>query len=160
LTHAEAAEAVGRSRASVSNLIRLLDLPEQVVALIDTKALSMGHARALLGLERDEERVKLAGLVVERGFSVRETEGLVRRALHGQDDARPAAGKPESAAVSEVFRAPGVRVQLRQKASGAGRLIVEFADAAARDGILESIKKGVASDRAGPVDSAARTSGA
>src|SRR5271168_5045531 len=56
LTHQEVAEAVGRSRVAVSNLIRLLDLPAEVVALIDSKALSMGHARALLGLEDEAER--------------------------------------------------------------------------------------------------------
>ena len=74
LTHHEVAESVGRSRAAVSNLIRLLDLPDSVVALIDSKALSMGHARALLGLEDDAERERLAQVVAQRGLSVRETE--------------------------------------------------------------------------------------
>ena len=87
LTHAEVAEAVGRSRAAVSNLIRLLDLPAEVVALIDSKSVSMGHARALLGLEDDAERVRLGVLVAERGLSVRETENLVRRALKGEGKA-------------------------------------------------------------------------
>ena len=89
LTHAEVAEAIGRSRAAVTNLIRLLDLPAEVVALIDLKALSMGHARALLGLEDDAERVRLGQLVAARGSSVRETENLVRKALRGEGGARP-----------------------------------------------------------------------
>jgi ParB family transcriptional regulator, chromosome partitioning protein len=144
LTHAEVADGVGRSRAAVSNLIRLLDLPAQVVALIDSKALSMGHARALLGLEDDAARVRLAELVTERGYSVRETENLVRKAL-----TREAAGpaKPAgSAVVSEVLRTQSVRVQLRQKASGKGKLIVQFADAEARDAIVLAIKAAMGSE--------------
>ena len=55
-------------RATVSNLLRLLDLPVEVLALIDTKALSMGHARALLGLDTDAERIRLAKIIAERGL--------------------------------------------------------------------------------------------
>jgi ParB family chromosome partitioning protein len=139
LTHQEVAEAVGRSRAAVSNLIRLLDLPAEVVALIDSKALSMGHARALLGLEDDAERVRLGVLVAERGLSVRETENLVRRALKGEG-ATPA--KPvELSVVSEVLRTQALHVQLHQKANGAGKLIVEFKDSETRDSVIEAIKK-------------------
>jgi ParB family chromosome partitioning protein len=139
LTHLEVAEAVGRSRAAVSNLIRLLDLPAAVVALIDSKAISMGHARALLGLEDDAARVRLGTLVAERGMSVRETENLVRKALKGKGSAVPA--KPlELSVVSEVLKTKSVRVQLHQKASGKGKLIVEFADAKSRDAIVGAIK--------------------
>jgi ParB family chromosome partitioning protein len=137
LTHSEVAEAIGRSRAAVSNLIRLLDLPAEVLALIDSKALSMGHARALLGLEDDAARVRLGVLVAERGLSVRETENLVRKSLKGQAG-EPA--KPPSSVVSELLRSKSVRVELRQKAGGKGKLIVEFADAQSRDGIVEAIK--------------------
>jgi ParB family chromosome partitioning protein len=84
LTHQELADSVGRSRAAVTNLIRLLDLPEAVVALIDSKALSMGHARALLGLEDQAARERVAKAVVAGGLSVRETEKLVRKALEGE----------------------------------------------------------------------------
>jgi len=137
LTHAEVAEAVGRSRAAVSNLIRLLDLPAEVVALIDSKALSMGHARALLGLEDDAERMRLGQLVAERGYSVRETENLVRKALKGEGGAP--AKKPELSVVSEVLRTASVRVELQQKSSGAGKLIVEFVNPKARDAVIEAI---------------------
>ena len=68
LTHSEVAESVGRSRAAVSNLIRLLDLPDSVVDLIDSKKISMGHARALLGLSDDAARERLGQLVAERGL--------------------------------------------------------------------------------------------
>ena len=138
LTHQEVADGVGRSRAAVTNLIRLLDLPAEVVALIDSKALSMGHARALLGLEDDAERVRLGQLVAERGYSVRETENLVRKAQKGEGTAP--AKKPELSVVSEVLRTKAVRVELQQKASGAARIVVEVVDAAARDAIIEAIR--------------------
>jgi ParB family transcriptional regulator, chromosome partitioning protein len=139
LTHQEVADSVGRSRAAVSNLLRLLDLPAEVVALIDAKRISMGHARALLGLEDDAARVRLGRQVAERGLSVRETENLVRKALQGESGA-PAAKTPELTVVSEVLRTPAVHVQLHQKASGKGKLIVEFGDSAARDAVIEAIK--------------------
>ena len=141
LTHQQVADAVGRSRAAVTNLIRLLDLPAEVVALIDSKAISMGHARALLGLENDIERMRLGGLVAERGLSVRETENLVRRALKGESTGvrKP----PELSVVSEVLRTPGVRVELQQKADGSGKLLVEFAGGDTRDAIIDAIKASV-----------------
>jgi ParB family transcriptional regulator, chromosome partitioning protein len=139
LTHQELAETVGRSRATVTNLIRLLDLPESVVALIDSKAISMGHARALLGLEDEAARERLAQLVVSRGLSVRETEQLVRKALESGTDAAPK--KPaEPPVVSEVMRTGSIHVQLHQKKTGAGKIVVEFANPEARDELLELIK--------------------
>ena len=80
LTHERLAEIIGRSRAAVSNLIRLLDLPAAVLALVDAKKLSMGHARALLGLAKEAEREQFAQLIVERDLSVRQTEEMVRKA--------------------------------------------------------------------------------
>jgi ParB family chromosome partitioning protein len=139
LTHEQVATAVGRSRAAVSNLLRLLDLPAAVMVLIDSKALGMGHARALLGLEEDETRLRLARLAVEQGWSVRETENRVRRELSGQ--ARAPAPKPQSAAViSDVLRTANAHLQLHQFAEGSGRLIVDFGDVAARDALVAAIK--------------------
>jgi ParB family chromosome partitioning protein len=148
LTHHEVAEAVGRSRAAVSNLIRLLDLPPEVVALIDSKALSMGHARALLGLEDGAERVRLGQLVAERGYSVRETENLVRKTLKGESASirKP----PELSGVSEVLRTKSVRVGLQQKSSGAARIVVEVMDADTRDKILEAVKLAAGAARPPP----------
>jgi ParB family transcriptional regulator, chromosome partitioning protein len=139
LTHQELADTVGRSRATVTNLIRLLDLPESVVELIDSKAISMGHARALLGLESEPERKRLAQLVVSRGLSVRETERLVRKALEGGGDAAPKKS-PHASVVSEVLRTGSVHVQLHQKETGAGKIVVEFANLEARDELLALIK--------------------
>jgi ParB family transcriptional regulator, chromosome partitioning protein len=142
LTQQEAAEAVGRSRAAVTNLLRLLDLPAEVVALIDSKAISMGHARALLGLEDDAERVRVGQLVAERGLSVRETENLVRKALRGEGSSVPRT-PPDLSVVSEVLRTKAVHVQLHQKATGAARIVIELTDSRSRDAILEAIKGAV-----------------
>jgi ParB family transcriptional regulator, chromosome partitioning protein len=142
LTHSQVAEAVGRSRAAVTNLLRLLDLPADVMALIDSKALSMGHARALLGLEDEAERTRLATVVVERGYSVRETENLVRQALKGGAGSVQRQA-PQLSVVSEVLRTPQVRVELQQKAGGGARIVVDVADAGARDSIIEAIRDAV-----------------
>ena len=139
LTQQEVADSVGRSRAAVSNLIRLLDLPEAVVALIDSKALSMGHARALLSLEGGSERVRVAKIVVARGMSVRETEKLVRKALQGEAESA-SKRSPELSVVSEILRTQSVHVQLHQKASGAARIVVDVSSADERDAIIESIR--------------------
>jgi len=136
LTHQEVAQTVGRSRAAVSNLIRLLDLPAAVVELIDAHKLSMGQARALLGLEDDAERVRLAVLVVARGLSVRETEELVRRAGKAADVAKA----PELSVVRQLLRNEAISVRLYQRQSGAGRLVVEFTDATSRELIVNAIK--------------------
>ena len=140
LTHSQVAETVGRSRAAVSNLIRLLDLPASVVDLIDSKAISMGHARALLGLEDDDGRVRLAQLVAERGLSVRETENLVRKALKGEGGPSAPKKPPQLSVVSEVLRTESVNVQLHQRATGAGKIIIEFANPHARDELLDLIR--------------------
>jgi ParB family chromosome partitioning protein len=137
LTHQEVAQTVGRSRAAVSNLIRLLDLPAPVVELIDAHKLSMGHARALLGIEDDAERLRLAQVIVARGCSVRETENLVRRS---NDGPAPASKAAELTVVQEVLRDDAMSVRLHERQSGAGRLVVEFADAATRDALLTAIK--------------------
>jgi ParB family chromosome partitioning protein len=84
----------------------------------------MGHTRALLGLEDDAERSRLANLVAERGLSVRETENLVRKAVKAEGGAvRPK--PPVLSVVSEVLRTSSVHVSLQQQASGKGKLIVD-----------------------------------
>jgi ParB family transcriptional regulator, chromosome partitioning protein len=138
LTQQEVADSVGRSRAAVSNLIRLLELPQPVVALIDSKALSMGHARALLGLRDDAAQQRLGQLVAQRGLSVRETENLVRKTVEGAGTAprKP----PESTVVSEVLRTKTLHVQLQQRTAGSGKIVIEFADSDARDQLLNLIR--------------------
>jgi hypothetical protein len=100
----------------------------------------MGHARALLGVEVPEERVRLAQMIDERRWSVREAESQVRKtarmaaAAHGR-----AAPAPRLAAVSEIMRGSGLRAELHQRADGSGKIVIEFADEPARDAVLERL---------------------
>jgi ParB family chromosome partitioning protein len=137
LTHEQVAHAIGRSRAAVSNLLRLLDLPAEVTTMLETQTISMGHARALLGLPDDAERVRVAQLIATRQWSVRDTEVHVRKAtqVHGGRASSP----PLLAVISEVMRAPGLRVELHQRSNGTGKIVIEFDDASMRDAALERL---------------------
>ncbi|MFO1468663.1 MAG: ParB/RepB/Spo0J family partition protein [Steroidobacteraceae bacterium] len=137
LTHLEVAQAVGRSRAAVSNLLRLLELPEDVLRLVDARSLSMGHARALLGATAEADRSRMAAQVVERGLSVRETETLVRK--HATPQATSAPRHPPLTVVSELRRNPQMRVMLHQQGDGSGRLVVEFKDGTTKARLVEAI---------------------
>jgi ParB family chromosome partitioning protein len=140
LTHQQLADSVGRSRAAVTNLIRLLDLPESIVNLIDSKALSMGHARALLGLETPEDQQRIAKIVIARGLSVRDAEKLVRKTLDGEAEA-PARKLPQLSVVSQVLKTDSVQVQLHQKPTGAARIVIDVGNANDRDTFIDAIKE-------------------
>jgi ParB-like chromosome segregation protein Spo0J len=94
----------------------------------------MGHARALLGLGDETARVEMAKLVVERHLSVRETETRVRKVQRP-----PVQRAVEVSVVSEIVRTGNARVQLHQRPSGTGKLVVEFADDATRDALLQAV---------------------
>ena len=138
LTHEQVAHSIGRSRAAVSNLLRLLDLPAEVTTMMETRTISMGHARALLGLEDDVQRVRLAQLIATGQWSVRETEAHVRKVTQARP-AGSAAAPPVLTVISEVMRAPGMHVELHQRANGAGKIVIEFDDARTRDAVLERL---------------------
>jgi ParB family chromosome partitioning protein len=145
LTHEQVAHAIGRSRAAVTNLLRLLDLPAEVTTMVDARTISMGHARALLGLEDDVERVRVAQLIATNQWSVRDTESHVRKAGQtregqGRDgNSRPA--PPQLLVISEVLRSAEMRVELHQRADGSGKIVIEFDDARTRDAVLERLGK-------------------
>ena len=141
LTHAQAAEAVGRSRAGVSNLLRLLELPTEVCKLIERRQIEMGHARALLGLAQRTEQRQAAAEVVAKGLSVRETEALVRRMLRP-----PVAAPAARSADPDVRRLEqqlaeklGAQVAIRQGSGGKGSLVVTYHSLDELDGILAHI---------------------
>ncbi|GAC1622471.1 MAG: ParB/RepB/Spo0J family partition protein [Nevskia sp.] len=125
LTHELAAEAVGRSRAAVSNLLRLIDLQADVQAMVRDSRLSLGHAKVLLAVE-GARQVDLARIVLARQLTVRQTEALVA----GTPERRPPpARKPAGSALeSEIATRVGLPVQLKQSASGRGKLTIAFAD--------------------------------
>jgi ParB family chromosome partitioning protein len=144
MTHQQAAEAVGRSRVAVSNLLRLLDLGEEVRALVEARELDMGHARALLGLPARKQQLEVGRLVAKKGLSVRETEQLVRRILRGGRTAKPddgAAVDPDVRRLeTELSEKLGAQVSLKHSARGKGRLIVPYNSLDELDGILAHIQ--------------------
>ena len=127
LTQDGIAAAVGKDRSSIANYLRLLKLPEEVQADVARGALSMGHARAVLGLEAADAQVKAAREVVDRGLSVRETEALVRRlAAPPRAPATPPPGDVHTRLAEEKLRFTlGTRVRIVRKGSG-GRIEIEF----------------------------------
>jgi ParB family chromosome partitioning protein len=143
LTHAEAAEAVGRSRAAVSNLLRLLELPPAVRALLEARRLEMGHARALLTLAPDMAS-KLASDAAEHGWSVREVEHRVQQLAAGKVPGtapRKVAGKaaPHADIASlerELGETLGTRVIVQHGRGNKGRLVIHYSDLDTLDGVL------------------------
>jgi ParB family chromosome partitioning protein len=126
LTQEQIADAVGKDRSSIANYVRLLRLPQEVRANVASNALSMGHARALLGLTDEQAQLRLARDVVARGLSVRETEVLIRKAT------APADAKPEKAvdvhtraAEDKLRLALGTRTRIVRKGKG-GRVEIDF----------------------------------
>ncbi len=144
LTHAEAAQAVGRSRASVSNLLRLQDLAPKVKPLLEDRQLEMGHARALLSITSATQQFDAARQVVRKGLSVRETERLVRRMLEGKT--RKPAKKAASANGDirrleiEVSEKLGAKVRLDHAQGGAGKIVISYNSLDELEGILQHIK--------------------
>ncbi len=147
LTHQDAAAAVGRSRATVSNLLRLLELADEVKVLVANREIEMGHARALLGLANRRQQVELAAEVAKKGLSVRETEALVRRlsaATRGGGAAAGGAGQGGSDAdvrrlENELSEKLGARVAFKQGAGGRGQLVISYSSHEELDGILAHI---------------------
>ncbi|MCP4768870.1 MAG: ParB/RepB/Spo0J family partition protein [Gammaproteobacteria bacterium] len=141
LTHQQVAESVGRSRAAVSNLIRLLDLAEPVKQQVNKGLLDMGHARALLALIRHDQ-VEVARLVINRGLSVRETEKLVKKTLAAQDTtrAKPAAVDPDIKRLEgKISEKLGAGVKIKSGKKGSGQLVISFHSSAELEGILEHL---------------------
>jgi ParB family chromosome partitioning protein len=140
MTHQEAADAVGRSRAAVSNLLRLLELMQEVKDMIDLRRIEMGHARALLSLD-DELQVQAAREVVRKRLSVRETENLVRRLQQSKKQKGQRRVDPDILRLqNRMSEQLGARVRIQHQASGKGRLVISYNSADEFDGILERLK--------------------
>ena len=144
LTHSQAAENVGRSRAAVTNLLRLLELAPEVRELVDQRRLDMGHARALLTLSRADQ-VRAAQQVVNLELSVRQTEALVRRMREdGAGSPAPPARKrnPDlerlEQELSERLCAP---VRVSHLASGKGQVAIRYTSLDELDGLIERLRR-------------------
>jgi ParB family chromosome partitioning protein len=141
LTQQETAEAVGRSRSGVANLLRLLDLNDDVKSMLEKSELEMGHARALLGLKGNEQS-EAARQVVHKGLNVRATEQLVRKIQ------QPKSTKKTSRKMDpnirhlqdELSEKLGAGVQLQHSGSGKGKLVIQYNSLDELDGILGHIR--------------------
>jgi ParB family chromosome partitioning protein len=145
LTHQQAAEAVGRSRAAVSNLLRLLELPEPIRALLEARKLEMGHARALLTLA-PAAAAALARDAVENGWSVREVERRAQQLsagkVAGKANAKPARRQDADIAALErdLSERLNAKVQVQHGRGGRGKLVIAYHGLDALDGILERLR--------------------
>ena len=142
LTHQEAAEAIGRSRAATTNLLRLRNLQKPVQAMVFDGKLEMGHARALLALEgRRQESV--AKRVVLRGLSVRQTENLVNAILHPSPKARRRISSDRDIArlEEELSEEVGTAVQIKPGKKGAGKLVITYSSHDHLDDLLSRFRR-------------------
>ena len=146
MTHEQAGQAVGRSRAAVSNLLRLLELEPDVQQLVNQRALDMGHARALLAL-RGQAQIAAARHVVSKKLSVRATEQYLARLNEnsGHHDAQRSQAKPARVDADtqrlqqQLTEQLGAPIQIRHKSGGAGQLIISYHNLDELDGIIERI---------------------
>jgi ParB family chromosome partitioning protein len=141
LTQQEVASAIGKSRSTVANLLRLMTLQEDVRRLVEHGDLEMGHARALLGLEGNDQS-QAARSVVGKGLSVRQTEALVRNLVAKKDQPTPTKGiDPNIRQLQDdLSQRLGTRVQIQHSARGKGKLVLAYNSLDELDGILSHIK--------------------
>ncbi len=142
MTHQMAADAVGRSRAAVSNLLRLLDLHPFVKELVEARELEMGHARALLSLPGEEQK-SLAKIIASKGASVRETEKMVKNLLQGAEKSSTKSQKSDpniSRLETDLATRLNARVLLQHSQKGSGKLVIHYNNLDELDGIIEHIK--------------------
>jgi ParB family transcriptional regulator, chromosome partitioning protein len=140
MTHQQAAEAVGKSRATVSNLLRLLALPEEVKALLETGKLEMGHARTLITLPAAAQ-LEAAEIMASRGLSVREAENLVRRLQSAEPAQSKATLDPDLLHLQETLsKQLKLKVAISCNAKGRGKLVVHYRSLAELNSLLLQIQ--------------------
>jgi ParB family transcriptional regulator, chromosome partitioning protein len=147
LTHQQCADAIGRSRAAVTNLLRLLEAAPEVCEMVAQHALEMGHARALLGLTNKRKQAEIASQVAKKGLSVRDTEALVRRMQQEGERSGGASSADSSSTDPNVSRLEqelaeklGAKVTIQHAQSGKGKVVVTYNSLDELDGILAHIQ--------------------
>ena len=142
LTHQQTAEAVGRSRTAVTNLLRLLELCPEVKQLLEQRRLDMGHARALLSLAQEQLQIQVAHKVVQRQLSVRETERLVKNLLEGKPARKEAIISVDIQRLEQQLAEQlGAKVAIRYNKRGRGTLMIEYNNLDELDGILSHLQR-------------------
>ena len=142
LTHQQVADAVGKSRTTVTNLLRLNGLQDSVKKLLEHGDIEMGHARALLAID-NELQSTLANQVAEHGMTVRQTEALVKKSLQAdnhQEDKKQKVEDPDVARLqNKLGDTLGTQVKIDHNAKGKGKMVINFNDLEQLDGILAKI---------------------
>ncbi|HEY7675212.1 MAG TPA: ParB/RepB/Spo0J family partition protein [Burkholderiales bacterium] len=142
LTHQEAAEAIGRSRAATTNLLRLLNLQKGVQELLFEGKLEMGHARALVMLEGKQQET-VARKVAERALSVRQTEQLVNGILHPQSKAnrKRRADRDVARLEEDLSESLGTTVEIKPGKKGSGKLVIRYSSHDHLDDLLSKLRR-------------------
>jgi ParB family transcriptional regulator, chromosome partitioning protein len=139
LTHQQIASAVGKSRVTVTNLLRLLELAPEVKALLAKGELEMGHARALIGLE-PQRQVEIAHKAVKQGLTVRAVEKWVReQPEHAAPAARKTVDSDTLRLQRELSEKTGARVEINHQASGKGKLVIHYTSLEELEGVIARI---------------------
>lgn len=140
LTQMEVAEAVGKGRATVANLLRLMNLNDEVKRLLEHGDIEMGHARALLGLEGDDQS-NAARMVVSKALTVRQTEALIRDWHSPNVEAKHRESNPDIQRLERILGDRlGAKVAIQHNAKGKGKLVINYTSLDELDGILGHIK--------------------
>ena len=141
LTHQQTADAVGRSRVAVSNLLRLLELEPEVKELLRAGSIEMGHGRALLALPR-EYQISAANKVASSEYSVRATEAFVKQLLNKSDKTKNAKNKNQDieSLQQSIAEKVGTKVDMKHGANGAGKIIIHYSSLNELDAVLSHIK--------------------
>jgi len=140
LSHEEIATRTGKDRTTITNMIRLLRLPREVQLLVAERRLSMGHARAILGLATPELQTQIAEKAAAQGFSVRQVERLVKKVNEPREASDDPLQDPNiKAAVSSLEAALGTRVRIVEKSDQRGRIEIEYYSQEELQRIYESI---------------------
>ena len=143
MTHQEVANSVGRARASISNMLRLLELPNSVQELLNNSSINMGHARALLSIQDPAMQLEVANLVAEKKLSVRETEKLVKSIIEGKTKEKKQPQKKDQDIINledTLTNQLGAKVTIKHNQAGAGTLTISYTSIDELEGILNKIK--------------------
>ena len=143
MTHDDIAESVGRSRSAVTNMLRLLELTDEVKHLLENRHLEMGHARALLTLSEQQQKWA-AGQIIKSGLSVRGAEALARRLQNVKTTLKSGQGRADpniKLLETELSEQLGTAVTVQQQKQGKGTLRIAYSSLAQLDGILARIRR-------------------
>ncbi len=145
LTHQQVADVIGKSRVTVSNLLRLNQLDDNVKILVENKTIDMGHARALLTLEADQQ-LDVANIVAKKQLTVRQTENLVKKVLKGEDAPKaekPSVGEDVNQRIDQLGKHFNTKVAVQISSNGLGKVLINFEDKEQLDSLLKQLENTV-----------------